>query len=181
MSKIISIAKFYILIMTIFSNLGLYASDTERDIEKSLKSLKSIKIEEVEEEESEQEELEDEQEALQNMPFKLGFEFQKSSGLCKWASSILEIQKKPLFTLKHTLSKKQLWHVVIDTDDIEFVTEPFSHKQKIYLEYSAKSIVHAIGILQNLLKHNEDLCFNHWVDLMKKETKKIFFLFRNFT
>jgi hypothetical protein len=69
-----------------------------------------------------------------DLPFKIGFEFQEVNGLCPWAIADVRIQKKPIFSLNKVLGsdfpERPLWHVELDTNDIEFVTEPFSYKEK---------------------------------------------------
>ncbi|MBY0501030.1 MAG: hypothetical protein K2P93_03400, partial [Alphaproteobacteria bacterium] len=75
-------------------------------------------------------EEEDNQRPLPHMKFKLGFEFQEGSSLCPWALENNNVQKKKLFKFKDHDTQKKLWHVVIDTSDIEFVTRPFSYKEQ---------------------------------------------------
>ena len=75
------------------------------------------------------------------MPFKLGFEFQESSHLCPWAKFNRGIQKKPLFFVADIESRRKLWEVVIDGEDIEFVLEPFSHAEYNLLEKSITSVL----------------------------------------
>lgn len=67
-----------------------------------------------------------------NMPFKVGFEFQEATHLCRWAEDDFEIQKKKLFEIFDISTKRALWHLVIDSTDIECVTEPFSHTEEIF-------------------------------------------------
>lgn len=75
------------------------------------------------------------------MPFKLGFEFQESSHLCPWAKFNRGIQKKPLFFVADIESRRKLWEVVIDGEDIEFVLEPFSHAEYNLLKKSINSVL----------------------------------------
>ena len=86
------------------------------------------------------------------MRFKLGFEFQEISGLCPWALYDTKVQKKPLFWMikynPETGSKRRLWHVVIDTTDIEFVTEPFSDEDGAMLKVCIETLSASFRILQ---------------------------------
>lgn len=62
------------------------------------------------------------------MPFKIGFEFQTCGGLCVWAKNNYNFQKRPIFYVEQ--DKKKIWHLEIDGTGLEFVTEPFSCKEK---------------------------------------------------
>ena len=72
--------------------------------------------------------------SYQKMPFKLGFEFQEANRLCPWALEERHIQKKELFSFYNKENKEKLWHIVIDDGDIEFVTKPFTPKEKPLLK-----------------------------------------------
>lgn len=85
------------------------------------------------------------------LPFKIGFEFQEATGLCGWAKHNPSIQKKKLFEVSDLLTLKPLWHVVIDSTDIEFVTMPFSYKEKELLLKALKSITSSINNLKDIL------------------------------
>lgn len=108
--------------------------------------------------------------AKQQMPFKLGFEFQESSSLCKWAEEDVRVQKKPLFCISQNTqpdsinSNVPLWHVVLDTSDIEFVTRPFVKNETIHLKNCIESIVSSIEILKNLLVKHANITFDQWLE-----------------
>ena len=70
------------------------------------------------------------------MKFKLGFEFQESSSLYPWALNNNSVQKKSIFSFHLNERAKELWHVEIDTNDIEFVTSPFLNTEQDDLEQS---------------------------------------------
>lgn len=99
------------------------------------------------------------------MPFKLGLELQEISSLCKWALNDNLVQKKPIFTIRNHEGHK-LWHVEIDTSDIEFVTEPFSPDQRLLLQQSAQSIRQSIEILTAMLTQEgiESVTFSQWTE-----------------
>lgn len=110
------------------------------------------------------------QRSIPQMPFKLGFEFQEGSALCPWALKDNRIQKKPLFSLnikgtaaysEDEIKNFSLWHVVIDTSDIEFVTKPFTDIKS--LGESINSIVLSFNILENLLTDKTFITFENWV------------------
>lgn len=84
-----------------------------------------------------------------NMPFRLGFEFQMSGHLCPWANENDNLQKIPLFEMSYEGKKR--WHVELDGSDIEFVTVPFSYKERNRLDKCMQSIKSAVDVLQNLL------------------------------
>lgn len=92
------------------------------------------------------------------MPFKLGFEFQENSRLCKWALENKKIQKLPLFEVK-SKEGKILWHVEIDTEDIEFVTESFSLNEEDDLLLCIQSICTALTQLKELILEKDS---NFW-------------------
>lgn len=104
------------------------------------------------------------------MTFKLGFEFQEGSGLCPWALENYNIQKKPFFFFEEGESSKQveeehkvmpLWHVVIDTSDIEFVTRPFTDSKS--LKTCVSTILTSLHTLQELFKSKKAVVFGEWV------------------
>lgn len=106
----------------------------------------------------------------QRMKFKLGFEFQEGSGLCPWALDNFNIQKKPLFWFVETESSKEiaeepkgspLWHAVLDTSDIEFVTIAFIDSKA--LKRCVSTILTSLQSLQGLLKINKTVAFGEWV------------------
>lgn len=108
-----------------------------------------------------------------NFKFKIGFEFQNIDNLCDWALHRYPIQKKPIFTIR-TNDGKKLWDLVIDTQDIEFVTPPFRsdfQEDGEQLEKSIHTIVIACEVLQALFAtkqklspQNELINFKHWID-----------------
>lgn len=105
---------------------------------------------------------------LHIMPFKLGFEFQESSSLCEWAEEDLSVQKKPLFFVTNHGYREPLWHVVIDTSDIEFVTRPFYREEGEQVEKSLQSIISSFKILHNLLLENKISTFDNWLEELLK-------------
>ncbi len=101
------------------------------------------------------------------MPFKLGFEFQEISGLCEWALSDSRLQKKPIFSVKDKTGQK-LWHLEIDTNDIEFVTEPFSHEQRDLLQQSVATIQLSLAKLVEMFNQKEgEASFEQWLEAIK--------------
>jgi len=112
-----------------------------------------------------------------HMKFKVGFEFQEVNGLCPWALHNNNIQKKPLFFLKDKETKRHLWKIVIDTSDIEFVTEPFSYQERPILERGIDTILKAFNTLENLLNHQTRITFEGWTDKIEElKTDFPFFL-----
>lgn len=141
----------------------------------------NLRIEEVEEQDNNNStrflrqnlsEKEEETQILSNhnngMKFKLGFEFQENQGLCPWALSNNNIQKKQIFGLREKAHKRNLWKVVIDTTDIEFVTEPFTYQQRPHLEEAIDTINHALGFLQYHFKSHGSISFEEWIDKMEE-------------
>ena len=107
----------------------------------------------------------------QKMPFKLGFEFQEASGLCPWAINENNVQKKPLIFFKNKIINNEkeeiLWHVEIDSSDIEFVTKPFTYKEKDSLKNTINSILESINILKDFQK--EKIYFDEWYLALEKK------------
>lgn len=105
------------------------------------------------------------------MPFKLGFEFQEASGLCPWAINDNNVQKKPLILFKNKSINNEkeeiLWHVEIDSSDIEFVTKPFTYKEKDLLKNTINSILESINILKDFQK--EKIYFDEWYLALEKK------------
>lgn len=106
---------------------------------------------------------------LPKMKFKLGFEFQEGSGLCPWALNDCRIQKKPLFEFKEKVEPQKttekvilmpLWHVVLDTSDIEFVTRPFAKASS--LKIGLNTILTSLDSLRELLKDKKTITFKEW-------------------
>lgn len=108
---------------------------------------------------------EDMQRSFQQKPFKLGFEFQESSGLCPWASNNFNVQKKALFSLHSSKTNDKLWHVEIDTDDIEFVTRPFTHFERDELAEGIETIIASVNCLKENL--TEDISFQTWMEALQ--------------
>ncbi len=96
------------------------------------------------------------------MKFKIGFEFQEISGLCSWALNDNNYQKKQFFKIMDKRDNSYPWSVVIDTNDIEFVTRPFSCAELIPLQECMTSLVAAIDILFKLLTDVEEITFDEW-------------------
>ncbi len=101
--------------------------------------------------------------SLFTMPFKLGFEFQVGSSICYWALNNNNIQKKPIFLVNDKNFNSPLWKVVIDTTDIEFVTEPFTFTNQLLLEECLNSIHTALKVLKKSINKNEETTFELWI------------------
>lgn len=117
--------------------------------------------------------------ALPKMKFKLGFEFQEGSSLCPWALENNKIQKKALFVFKNREESKKkkeenklmpLWHVVLDTSDIEFVTRPFT--EPLSLETCIVTIIKSFDSLRGLLKGKKEVSFEEWTEKITETFKK---------
>lgn len=115
---------------------------------------------------------------FKTMPFKLGFEFQVGT-LCKWALLNNNLQKKPLFLVTDHKTKRKLWHLVIDTSDIEFVTEPFSDEELHYLERCMDSILLSFNILLRCLTEHQQISFGLWGKQMEAPLNELGFLLDN--
>ena len=98
------------------------------------------------------------------IPFKMGFEFQESSSLCKWANDNEIVQKKPLFFVTLQNDAFPSWHVVIDTNDIEFVTRPFCRGEREQVQICLESIINSINVLSQLLISKKEITFNDWIN-----------------
>lgn len=98
------------------------------------------------------------------LKFKIGFEFQEVSGLCPWSLENYNIQKKPIFLITDNFYK-ELVELVIDTNDIEFVTKPFSSDEELlHLENGIKSVQIACKTLQRLEELKKDkISFQEWI------------------
>ncbi len=101
------------------------------------------------------------------MPFKLGFEFQENNGLCQWALNNNSVQKKPIFQVVDRETGQALWELVIDTTDIEFVTQPFSFKQQALLQKCMESIAQSFALLVDKLNAQEEVPFAQWFDILR--------------
>lgn len=80
-------------------------------------------------------------------PFNVGLELQENHNLVPWARDNRNYQKQPIFKIKNT-SGKELFHVEIDTADIEFVTKPFLSSDT----ETFKSVFDGIKILTTTLE-----------------------------
>ena len=80
------------------------------------------------------------------MPFKIGFEFQTCGGLCAWAKNNYHYQKRPIFYAKQ--DERKIWHLEIDGTGLEFVTEPFSYKEKDLLKLALEQITTVIELIK---------------------------------
>jgi len=114
------------------------------------------------------EEHDSNQSPLKIMPFKIGFEFQESSGLCPWAKDDNNIQKQILFSIKSIKNDQKLWHLVIDTNDIEFVTRPFSNDEETDLQQCIDSIISNFDILKKILIEQKQVTFDSWLLLVEQ-------------
>jgi hypothetical protein len=118
-----------------------------------------------------EEEAEEILEQYEGMNFKVGFEFQEANNLCSWAENDFKAQKKPLFFLMDKVSLQPLWHVVIDTSDIEFVTRPFSYKEENALNNCIISIVQSVNKLEKLFSTVDSISFDQWTNKLKEISK----------
>lgn len=112
--------------------------------------------------------------ALPIMKFKLGFEFQESSGLCEWALNNPTLQKKELFSFKAEEESTSAWHVVIDTSDIEFVTRPFSYEEDRSLGACISTITRSFEILRELLIGPDQVTFLVWMNRLRDHFRNCF-------
>ncbi len=108
------------------------------------------------------------------MPFKLGFEFQEGNGLCEWALKDFNIQKKPLFQFISAATGALLWHVVIDTNDIEFVTIPFTDIE--LLTEALETIKKSLLFLQKTLEAEGATTFEKWGAFIQETVGHLIFV-----
>ena len=101
----------------------------------------------------------------------LGIELQEVSGLCPWAKKNRLVQKRPIF--KVNAYDIFAWRVEIDGNDIEFVTEPFSHDQRKVFQKCICDIQIAVGCLREIgaLKFS----FGDWINLLCEKQIDIFY------
>ncbi len=106
---------------------------------------------------------------LQQNKFKIGLEFQESTGLCCWAKRDKKFQKVSLFQVYSPENKGEpAFHVEIDGSDIEFVTRAFTCNEKGQLVECIKNIGVALNILKNILmENNGQTTFEEWVQTLK--------------
>ena len=98
------------------------------------------------------------------MPFKLGFEFQEMNSLCSWALNQNLIQKKMIFYVADKETNNELWSLIIDTTDIEFITNPFTCKQRDLLEKCMDSMFQSFSLLVTLLNNQTgEITFRDWI------------------
>lgn len=141
-------------------------------------SHSTVTIEEVEDIDTSQKPVSSTQLHSHKMPFKLGFEFQLGT-LCKWALTNNNLQKKPIFLITNLSTKEPLWHLVIDTCDIEFVTKPFSSVELPRLERCIDSILLSFNILMQCLDGKQQVSFELWRKQMEAPFKEADFLIEN--
>lgn len=94
--------------------------------------------------------------------FKIGFEFQETHNLCHFAKGNFLIQKKPIFAVMK--GSQKLWHLEIDGEDIEFVTEPFdgiTNRDDISL--CIKSISETCNFLKLKNESNPNVSFDVFI------------------
>lgn len=96
------------------------------------------------------------------MRFKVGFEFQEVGGLYPWALHDLTVQRKELFRQHIAGRKEPLWSVVIDTNDIEFVTTPYTDEEISILEQCLTNLSRAFEILDISLQTRGEMTFGEW-------------------
>jgi hypothetical protein len=172
---------FRLLILTfIVSSWGSYSPGSE---EKATSIPQhSITIEDISDEsELSEEDIEGSASSRQphgKMVFKLGFEFQEENGLCPWALTDINIQKKRLFSIVDFKQHKPL-HVVIDGNDIEFVTRPFSYKEPQDLSICMDLFLGATNLLEDLLSKDNQITFEKWVTGIREQIKKFSFSLKN--
>jgi hypothetical protein len=154
--KKLAFRLFYIFCFIMLSFPAIYASDSEEEISVS---ASKISIEELPEGS-----LPSVPKVI--MPFKLGFEFQEGNSLCKWAEDHNFFQKKPIFFVKEQFTGRELWHLVIDTSDIEFVTTPFAYHERNKVEICMNNILLAVKSLQTLLECESAVRFENWIKVL---------------
>jgi len=100
---------------------------------------------------------------LLHMPFKMGIELQEIGGLCPEALNDITVQRKPLFCMPVEGRANSLWHVVIDTNDIEFVTSPYSAEEGAVLNRCLDTLSAAFQFLKTSLEARETITFDEWI------------------
>ncbi|AIK95574.1 hypothetical protein [Candidatus Odyssella acanthamoebae] len=175
-------STFFRLLILIFivSSWGSYSRGSEEKTTSTPKQ--SIPIEDISDEsELSEEDIEGSASSQQphgNMVFKLGFEFQEENGLCPWALTDTNIQKKRLFSIVDFKQHKPL-HVVIDGNDIEFVTRPFSYKEQQDLSICMDLFLGTTNLLEDLLNKDNQITFEKWVTCIREQIKKFSFSLKN--
>jgi hypothetical protein len=84
--------------------------------------------------------------------------------LCEWALSDYSLQKKPIITME--MSGTKLCHIELDGSDVEFVTEPFSDKEKGLLAICTAGIKAVIDITKTILNSDSELSFDSWLNTL---------------
>ncbi len=97
--------------------------------------------------------------------FKIGFEFQEINGLCPWALENINFQKRPIFGVPEQTGNF-LWHVVIDSSDIEFVSRPFRDDERDALQFCLQSINDAFSFLREILIRKGTTSFDEWATFL---------------
>lgn len=113
------------------------------------------------------------------MPFKIGMEFQENKALCKWALDNNTFQRKTIFYVENQKSRRKLWKLVIDTSDIEFVTEPFTNQEATSLGECIDSILLCLEHLKLLLTHQDTTTFQEWASSIMLPLEKSGISFNN--
>lgn len=108
--------------------------------------------------------------------FKFGAEFQEISGLCPWALRDYNVQKKPLFSIRLRSSNRKLWELVLDTSDIEFVTNPFADNERELLGQCIHTTLASLNSLQALLDVGPVATFATWTTEIGKLLPPIYSL-----
>jgi len=130
---------FKIILLSCFYITGVYASTDESSASKATAT------------------------SLPHMPFKIGFEFQEIGGLCPWALNDITVQRKPLFCMPTEGRANPLWHVVIDTNDIELVTSPYTDEERPLLQGCLDTLFNAFQFLKANLEARETITFDDWI------------------
>lgn len=106
--------------------------------------------------------------------FKIGFEFQEIHHLCPWASAEKCVQNEPIFRVSKNGSP--LWHITIDWEDLEFVTEPFSNLEEDLCDAAIETIQIACAVLSQLSLNSTkigDVTFKKWRTHLQTELERI--------
>jgi hypothetical protein len=101
---------------------------------------------------------------MSSMPFRIGFEFQMNGRLCEWALHAYSLQKKPIITMETSGAK--LCHIELDGPDVEFVTEPFSDKEKGLLATCTVGIKAIIDITKTILNSDSEISLDSWLNTL---------------
>ncbi|WP_010303894.1 hypothetical protein [Candidatus Odyssella thessalonicensis] len=102
--------------------------------------------------------------------FKIGLEFQEGNHLVPWAKNNIHFQKKPLFSLNKGM--QELWHLVFDGSDLEFVTPPFASDQQQDhqdLEICINTIIVACQKLVSFYHQGSPVTLRQWFNALKED------------